>query len=65
MRPSHAEFKVPNASNVMALTSLRTTVNLGGAVRPMRRQNHCASKQRRANPALTPSSAPIVGVTIK
>jgi len=56
---------VPNASNVTALTSPRTTMNLGGAVRLMRRQIHCASKQRRANTALTPSSTPIVGVTIK
>ena len=65
MQPSHAEFKVPNASNVMALTSLRTTTNLGGAVRLMRRQIYHALKQRRVNPTLTPSSAPIVGVTIK
>ena len=65
MRPSHAEFKVPNTSNVTALTSLRTTTNLGGAVRLMRRQIYCTSKRRRANPTLTPSSAPIAGVTIK
>ena len=49
----------------MALTSPRTTANLGSAVRLMRKQIHRTSKQKRVNPALTSPSAPIVGGTIK
>ena len=65
MWPFHAEFRVLNVSNVMTLTSPRTTANSGGAARLMRRQIHLISKWRRVNLALTPSSALIVEGTIK
>jgi len=65
MQPFHVEFRVPNTSNVMALTNPRTTVNSGDAAKQTRRRIHLISKQRRASHALISSNAPIVGGTIK
>jgi len=40
-------------------------MNLGGAAKPMRRQTHLASRQRKANHAPTHSNALIVGAITK
>ena len=51
--------------NTIALTNPKTTVNLDGVTRRMRRQTYLASKQKRTNFAHIPSNALIVGETTK
>lgn len=62
---SHAEFKEPNVSNVMAPTNLNITDISLGVIKLMKKQTHLDSKQRRAWFALIPSDASIIKVIIK
>jgi len=65
MPPSHAEFKGPNASNVMVPTNPNTTENLVGAARLTPKSTHLDWKPRKANCAPIRSNALTARVTIK
>ena len=65
MPPSHAEFKGPNVSNVMAPTNLNTTENLVGAARLTPKSTHLDWKLRKTNHARIHSNALTARVTIK
>jgi len=63
MPPSHAEFKGPNASNVMVPTNLNTTENSVGALTP--KSTHLDWKPRKVNRAPIHSNALTARATIK
>jgi len=65
MLPSHAEFKGPNASNVMVPTNPNTTENLVGAARLMPKSTHLDWKPRKANCTSIHSNALTARATIK
>ena len=65
MPPSHAEFKGPNASNVMVPTNPNTTENSVGAARLMPKSTHLDWKPRKANHAPICSNALTARATIK
>ena len=65
MQSSLAKSKAPSMSSAMVHTNLRTTENLGGAAKQMKRQTLCALRLRRAIHALTRSNALIVEAITK
>jgi len=65
MQHSHAESKIPNASNAMGHTNLNTIRNLAGAARQMPRPTCQDWKQKKENYAPTYSSTRIAKETTK
>jgi len=55
--PFHAKSKVLNMLNAMVSTSLKTTMNLGGVARPMKRLTLLNWRQRKGRRILIHSSA--------
>jgi len=55
-----AEFRVPNASNIMAHTSPKIIVNLVGVAKPMKKQIYCVLRLKKVNCVYTHSSVQIV-----
>ena len=65
MQPSLAESKAPSALSTMVHTNLKTTENLGGTAKRMRRWTLHVSRLRRATHVLIHSDALIVGAITK
>jgi len=59
------ESKDQSASSVTVPTNKRTTANLVGVAKPMKRQTHLTLKPKRVNLTHIPSNAPIAKGTIK
>ena len=65
MLPSLAESKVPSVSSAMDHTDLKTTENLGGVAKWMKRQTPLVSRQRKVTHVLIHSSVLITGAITK
>ena len=65
MLPSHAKFKGPNVSNVIAPTNSNTIENLVNAARLMPKSTHLDWKPRKTNCAPIHSNALTARATIK
>jgi len=55
-----AVFRAPSVSSAIALTRLKTIVNLGGVAKQMRKLIPLAWRQKKTNYVCIPSSAPTV-----